>query len=226
MKLRMFLFTAAIAASVAPASAAPPSATGRIRDTGYAEVYSDGPDGFAYAFMNYEVISEPDPAFDPGSLFPIVVDPNNPPVLPANVVQDSFILSGYMTVCDWSIGTCSDGPISNADMLSIEATPLPGNAIRIAGTVNLDGGLGPIDLPIDVRAARPAVTRLWTDNAIVHPNIWTDGDQAHAGTDTYAPLITRHTYSVTGTLGSDPVTYGTANFNREVDAFTSADVPA
>lgn len=223
---------AAMALGVPAASADEPSASAKIRDNG--TIYAGFPaaDGILEVWVNYERVITPGPTVDPGSLFPIVVDPNDPPEPPAGAIQESMTYSGYAIYCDWNIG-CWDTGISNATVpagfLTIEDAPLAGNAITIDGALEMNGPM-PFTLDLNVRAARPGVTRLWTDNAVVHPNVWSDGSEAHAGTDTYVPLLTRHTYQVngsaTGPFGTVTSAYSGAGFNRQIDASTSIDVPA
>lgn len=225
MKRTIALLALAAAASTVPASADDPSATARIRDTGGVQAEVHTGDGVIGLYLTFERVTTPEAGLDPNGLFPIVIDPNNPPEPPASATSETWSLQGYVYMCDWNVGWCEDRGLTSADasLLSIEDSPLAGNAMHVTGMVALPSG--PVE--VDLRAAKPQVTRLWTDNTIVHPNVWQDGSDVHAGTDTYAPLLTRHTYSVTGTidapLGGGSLTYGGASFNRDAQAFTSAD---
>ena len=226
---------AGIALSAVPAHADEPSVTSRVRDTGQVFGWFPMPNGHADIYLNYQRTTTPAPSVDPGSIFPITIDPNDPPETPANAVTESLTLQGWISTCDWNIG-CWSAYLTEASVpegfLSFDDAPLPGNAITVSGTLSLEDGPFPLDVTIQIRGARPDVTRLWTDNTVLHPNVWVDGSDAHAGTDTYAPLITRHTYSASGSvssaLGTVPAQSAGFDFNRSVEAFTSVDatVPA
>lgn len=234
-RLFVTIVIAGTALGVAPAQADDPSATAQIRDHGqvYASFY-EGNLGVDL-YLNYERKITPGLAVDPGSVFPITIDPNDPPEAPASLVTESLTFSGFVFACEWSVGCWNrsiDVDSVPAGFFTFEDSPLPGNALTLSGSLSLEDGPYPLDLAIDLRADRPAVTRLWTDNTIVHPNVWADGSDVHVGSDTYAPLLTRHTYEVTGSassvLGSAALAYGAVGFNRNVEAFTSIDatVPA
>jgi len=229
-RLLATIIIASATVGVAPAQADDPSVSSRVRDSGQVYGFFQLDNGFVDLFFRYERRTTPAPAVDPGSVFPITIDPNDPPAVPANAVTEEVTLDGYASICEWSTG-CWGTYLSQdsvpAGFLSFDDAPLPGNAITVSGTLTLDDGPVPVEVTIQMRGARPAVTRLWTDNTIMHPNVWADGSEVHAGTDTYVPLLTRHTYSTTGSatsmFGSSPLGNGGFDFNRTVEAFTSAD---
>lgn len=215
----------AVALPILPANANPASSL-QVRDTGMMEAHSSAGNKQSSVVLFYERVATLAPGATTGDIFPITIDPNDPPELPVAVTETRVTISGWAFVCDWDLGGCSDRQIPAGTpaetILTFEDQPMPGNAIAFDTTFQLGGNLGAITLPLSIRATRPSATRLWTDNTVLHPNLWTEGRDAHAGVDLDQPLITRHGYTLTGTIGGKAPTFGYTAFTRQVRAVASA----
>jgi hypothetical protein len=234
--MKRYLFAAAMATTLAlasPASAADPSASSKVRDTGYVEGRWQDGNQFVGFYIAYERLTQLEPAVNPGPIFPITVDPNNPPAAPASAVSESVTIQGAgLFYCDFDLGVCDQEFISpgtpNDGLITLEDSPLPGNAMNVVAEVDLSG----VTVSIDARLARPGTTRLWTDNTILHPNVWQDGNTLSAKPEVIQPILTRHTYQMegTGSLNGNSLTpaFGYAYFSRDlhVNASAEAELPA
>jgi hypothetical protein len=139
----------AMALTVAPASANP-TASARTRDVIYISVASYLPSGQIGGWLEFTRTTEPGPSVDPNSLFPIVVDPNDPPEPPASAATETWTGYGYLYLCDWYAGGCSELQLTGDDAptLTIDDLPAPGNAIDWSITGVVDGNAGPRTMSI------------------------------------------------------------------------------
>jgi hypothetical protein len=146
-----------------------------------------------------------DPVVDPNSLFPIVIDPNDPPDPPASLATTSRRVRGQLSGCGEFLdqfnqlvfrcfGGGIDQPMAEGD-LTFDAVPLPGNAFTFSMSVTVAGPFGdPLVFDIDGAFAEPRNTGLGACPGCANVNPWMNEGRVHVDLDHYEALISRTGY--------------------------------
>lgn len=209
-----------------PSSAAPTS-NAKILDymSGGGDFY--GNDGFAYASFGMLRTTTPAPAVDPGSLFPVVIDPNNPPALPAGVTDEEISFSGQIFLCDldWY---CNFYSTTEPTGVVIEDLPARGNSISWTESGVTTGGLGDLPFTLTFTLSRPAQTRLAPFGGYQFANPWIEDSDIHFDARAWQPIMFRDGYVLSAELSTalgDFQLAGSGSFHEYVDADAIADAP-
>lgn len=232
---RLTLLVALASAAVAAPAAANPTAEAELRDNG-----SIG--GGAYngsisvnANLNFTRTTSVGPSVDPNGLFPIVVDPNDPPEPPVSATSETLQVSGHVGICNYAVFQCSNlffSQLPTGSALTIEDLPAVGNSItwNIAAVAN--GSLGAVPVTATLTAARPAMSTTQPFGGSQQVNPWTDGSDVHAEVRSDTPILSRGAYTISGSFqtpfGTFPVQGGYAFLNRflHTEAVANATLPA
>lgn len=228
MKRLLTLALAAIALGTIPASANP-TASVDIRDQGaIGGSYYDGAIS-AGGQIFFSRTTTVDPSADPNSLFPIIVDPNDPPEPPASATSETLTVGGNLSICTFGVFACSYASFSDltGSSLTFDDLPLAGNSVTWTTTAVATGGLGPQPMTMTLTAARPSYTGLDPFNGSQQVNPWIDGSDAHVSESSFTRLFARSQYIVTGsvqtTFGTFALVGSYAFFDRYLQTAASAD---
>lgn len=228
MKRLLTLAVAAIALGAIPVSANP-TASADIRDQGFiGGSFYNGTISVGGQANFYRTTSI-DPSVDPNSLFPIIIDPNDPPEPPVGATSETLTVSGNIGICNYAVFGCSNFNFSNltGGTLVFDDLPLAGNSITWTMSGIATGGLGPQPISISLTAARPAYTGLDPFNGNHQVNPWIDGSDVHVNESSFTRLFSRNQYIVTGsvqtTFGTFALTGSYAYLDRYVQAAASVD---
>lgn len=225
MKRALVLVTLALCAQAMQASA-DPGADLTLFDSvnGAASVPQSG--GYFSANFGAVRLTEPGVGFDPNDLFPLTVDPNDPPAAPS-VLAESVVGNIYVTRCIFPL--CSFGSVAlDPDSITFDDVPQSGNAFDIEASVPISGTLGAQTIDVTLRLDRPGFTALTTPNAQVNPNAWLDEGQPHFDMTAYVPVFQRNGYIVSGAFddGSGPIAVagnGGSFYNRWLSIAADSD---
>lgn len=235
MKRLVLVALTAIALATPPASANP-TATTSVRDLSQIQLtYYDPNSGYSVGgYIRVDRATSVAPSANPGNVFPIVVDPNDPPEPGVSATEDEVYVDGQIGVCTYQpyYGyQCSrfDFDETHAASLEVEMLPAPGNALRWSISVVAQGNLGPQPITVTGVAQRPgfSVTRPLDTELRINP--WFDGAQAHVDTQAWIPVIDRYNYDVSGTFttsqGTFPASYGNAYYQQLIPTNTDVTLP-
>lgn len=202
--MRKLMLTVALAATIAPSIATADVATS-LTETYNANVFwGDGPSQI-WGSLQIDVTTTPAPAVDPGSLFPIVIDPNDPPTPPASATEVTRRLTGYLSGCvetedQWGNPTyrCFGGSFDqqlDADEVTLDGVPLPGNAVTFATTVEISDPWGqPASVAIGGELYEPFDTATGLCATCVRANPWLHDGRAHLDLRSDQVLLSRSGY--------------------------------
>lgn len=174
--------------------------------------YTDAPN-YLYGEAWITSTTTPAPAADPGTLFPIVVDPNDPPEPPAAATELTQQLRGYLTGCgefEDAFGNptfrCFGGNFDQAlepGEVTFDSVPLPGNAMTFSVTVEVEGPFGdPMLVDLDGAFAEPSSTGYGACPLCTDVNPWMHDGTTHVDVDSYQSLIYRNGYDGTVSLNA------------------------
>lgn len=170
--------------------------------------------GFLWMFGNLsiEVVSRVAPSADPGSLFPIVIDPNDPPTPPAAATDVTRQLRGVIHGCleiyepeysfrCYDVGI--DEPLAESE-LTIGSVPLPGNDIHLATTLEVVDHFGdPHEIDLAATLERPSETSTGLcAHQCANVNPWISGGDAHIGVSHGDVILFRNGYAIEMNLTS------------------------
>lgn len=201
--------------------------------------YAEGPTQI-YGEAWITSTTTPAPAADPGSLFPIVIDPNDPPEPPAAVAETTQQLRGYLNGCAEfddgfgnptfrCFGSDFDQPLEPGEV-TFDSVPLPGNAMTFSVTVEVDGPFGdPMLVDLDGAFAEPSNTGYGGCPLCADVNPWMHDGTTHIDVESYQSLLYRNGYeggvNVTAPdlfIGSVPATGG-MYYNLSQTAYADAE---
>lgn len=202
--MRKALFAAAVALMIVP-SAGQADVSTQTLETGFVSFgWNDGPD-YLYGEVWISSTSDLDPSVDPGSVFPIVIDPNDPPEPPVSATSSTVRASGYVNGCLEVLdefndptyrcfGSNIDEPLTS-DEVSFDGVPLPGNAYTFSFDTTIDGPVGePVPLSLSGSFAKPDDTYIGVCPMCVRVNPWMHEGTTHADIRHSETILSRSGY--------------------------------
>ena len=176
-----------------------------LTDNAWVSIFYSDDSTYITGDLWIESATSPAPAIDPDSLFPIVIDPNDPPEPPVALTETTQTLRGYLNGCgelEDEFGNptfrCFGGdfeqPFAPGD-LTFDGVPLPGNAMTFSATVEIDGPFGdPMFVDLDGSFAEPRNTVFDPCPTCTSVNPWIHDGATHVDVDAYDALIVRNGY--------------------------------
>jgi len=202
--MRTMILSAAALLATLPVGARADVTTSTTESANVQFFYADGPTQI-YGEARITSTTSPAPAADPGSLFPIVIDPNDPPAPPAALTETVQELNGYVNGCGEfddgfgnptfrCFGSSFDQPLAPGEV-TFDGVPLPGNAMTFSVTVEIDGPFGdPMLIDLDGTFAEPSSTGYGSCPTCTDVNPWMHDGTTHVDVDSYQSLLYRSGY--------------------------------
>lgn len=180
-----------------------------------------------------------EPSAEPPQIFPIVIDPNDPPEVPLTVSSERITVSGWVQLCNYELGYCLADSVSSLPLAtgaaSFEDLPMPGNTIQAEFEMDLmDPYINGVQtVSISFEASKPTATHT-SVNMPSDPNAWTYGGAVHANASVRPLTMTRSGYDIQGQATS---TFGgpfdlennaaiyDASYSRSAAAVAAVDAP-
>lgn len=167
------------------------------------------------------------PSASPGTLFPIVIDPNSPPTPPASAFTETLSGNVFVGGCLPNTGCWGEQVPLSKVTLTVEEAPFLANAVTIAFTTTVQGN---VPFTATLRFDRPAYTTFGNVGTPPSVNPWTSGSNAHVEAGASRQVMVRYGYATVGSITgpqvgtASPTTGGYFQIDRWMTAMASADV--
>jgi hypothetical protein len=197
---KLLLLLGMTALTVPAAAHANPSVTTReSASTSFAIV--DGTSSL-FGTINVEATTVPSSNVDPNDLFPIIVDPNDPP---SAGTETEYRLYSYLSGC--AVFPSPSGPtfrcfggshvgLISSDAVTFENLPLPGNRVTLDLDVVIPGPFADLlNVDMQIELAEPTHTQQNACPMCPSVNPWTNGTRVHLDVRDDQGVLYRSGYS-------------------------------